>query len=81
MEIDLNFTLTEKKEGINNGCAWCMVMNIAEHTFDAVYWSDNKWSILECDTKFLKLWSVSKTSDIPFYEELVRFADEYIRSL
>lgn len=71
-EIVLKTSIIDYMDPINNGITILIGITLYEFTFQAIYWTDKEgMELLECEDRFLRLWGMKNTVDLPFYDFLI----------
>jgi hypothetical protein len=78
-EIPLRTGIIDYGKPINGGIPIYINLTIYDFTFQSSYWiHPNGNTLLECEPRFLKLWGVEETQDLPFYKELCQDIESII---
>jgi hypothetical protein len=82
MEITIKTSLIDYIGELNGGVSIAIGLTIEDHfSFESIYWihPDGNF-LLEIDSDFLKLFGVSESNELPFYQELIADIDSIIET-
>ena len=81
MELTIKTSVIDYLEKDDKGLSVLICIGISEFNFQAIYFVSKKGSnFLEAEPNFLKLWGVSETTEIPFYDDLCKDIESIIPS-
>jgi hypothetical protein len=82
MELTIKTSVIDYLEENENGISVLICISISDFHFQAIYFVSKKGSnFLEAEPNFLKLWGVSETTEIPFYDDLCKDIETLIPSI